>query len=119
MRLFSNIQDIVRLHTALWSQVMLPAMEIARQARTLLNPVDLHHGFRTIGSRFKPYIRYCMEEEASLEYMRSLHRDNELFRIYVTVSCSLSVFPISVYSDSVKLNNCLPKTICSSQHVSH
>ncbi|CDQ74862.1 unnamed protein product [Oncorhynchus mykiss] len=84
MRLFSNIQDIVRLHTALWSQVMLPAMEIARQARTLLNPVDLHHGFRTIGSRFKPYIRYCMEEEASLEYMRSLHRDNELFRIYVT-----------------------------------
>uniref|UniRef100_A0A8C7P1H7 Pleckstrin homology and RhoGEF domain containing G5 n=1 Tax=Oncorhynchus mykiss TaxID=8022 RepID=A0A8C7P1H7_ONCMY len=84
MRLFSNIQDIVRLHTALWSQVMLPALEIARQARTLLNPVDLHHGFRTIGSRFKPYIRYCMEEEASLEYMRSLHRDNELFRIYVT-----------------------------------
>uniref|UniRef100_A0AAZ3RRK7 Pleckstrin homology domain containing, family G (with RhoGef domain) member 5b n=1 Tax=Oncorhynchus tshawytscha TaxID=74940 RepID=A0AAZ3RRK7_ONCTS len=84
MRLFSNIQDIVRLHTALWSQVMLPALEIARQARTLLNPVDLHHGFRTFGSRFKPYIRYCMEEEASLEYMRSLHRDNELFRIYVT-----------------------------------
>uniref|UniRef100_A0A4W5MH31 Pleckstrin homology and RhoGEF domain containing G5 n=1 Tax=Hucho hucho TaxID=62062 RepID=A0A4W5MH31_9TELE len=83
-RLFSNIQDIVRLHTALWSQVMLPALEIARQARTLLNPVDLHHGFRTFGSRFKPYIRYCMEEEASLEYMRSLHRDNELFRIYVT-----------------------------------
>ncbi|XP_029578581.1 pleckstrin homology domain-containing family G member 5 isoform X4 [Salmo trutta] len=83
-RLFTNIQDIVRLHTALWNQVMLPALEIARQARTLLNPTDLHHGFRTIGSRFKPYIRYCMEEEASLEYMRSLLRDNELFRIYVT-----------------------------------
>ncbi|XP_041701598.1 pleckstrin homology domain-containing family G member 5 isoform X2 [Coregonus clupeaformis] len=83
-RLFSNIQDIVRLHAAMWNQVMLPALEIARQARTLLNPVDLHHGFRTFGSRFKPYIRYCMEEEASLEYMRSLHRDNELFRIYVT-----------------------------------
>uniref|UniRef100_A0A4W5QU66 Pleckstrin homology and RhoGEF domain containing G5 n=1 Tax=Hucho hucho TaxID=62062 RepID=A0A4W5QU66_9TELE len=83
-RLFSNIQDIVRLHTALWNQVMLPALEIARQARTLLNPTDLHHGFRTIGSRFKPYIRYCMEEEASMEYMRSLLRDNELFRIYVT-----------------------------------
>uniref|UniRef100_A0A8C7PJR3 Pleckstrin homology domain containing, family G (with RhoGef domain) member 5b n=1 Tax=Oncorhynchus mykiss TaxID=8022 RepID=A0A8C7PJR3_ONCMY len=83
-RLFSNIQDIVRLHTALWNQVMLPALEMARQARTLLNPTDLHHGFRTIGSRFKPYIRYCMEEEASMEYMRSLLRDNELFRIYVT-----------------------------------
>uniref|UniRef100_A0A8C7D1B6 Pleckstrin homology and RhoGEF domain containing G5 n=1 Tax=Oncorhynchus kisutch TaxID=8019 RepID=A0A8C7D1B6_ONCKI len=83
-RLFSNIQDIVRLHTALWNQVMLPALEMARQARTLLNPTDLHQGFRTIGSRFKPYIRYCMEEEASMEYMRSLLRDNELFRIYVT-----------------------------------
>ncbi|XP_045065404.1 pleckstrin homology domain-containing family G member 5 isoform X2 [Coregonus clupeaformis] len=83
-RLFSNIQDIVRLHTAMWNQVMLPALEIARQARTLLNPTDLHHGFRTFGSRFKPYIRYCMEEEASMEYMRSLLRENELFRIYVT-----------------------------------
>uniref|UniRef100_A0A6Q2X070 Pleckstrin homology domain containing, family G (with RhoGef domain) member 5b n=1 Tax=Esox lucius TaxID=8010 RepID=A0A6Q2X070_ESOLU len=83
-RLFSNIQDIVRLHTSLWNQVMLPALEIARQARTLLNPIDLEQGFRTFGSRFKPYIRYCMEEEGSLEYMRSLLRDNELFRIYVT-----------------------------------
>lgn len=98
MRLFSNIQDIVRLHTALWSQVMLPALEIARLARNLLNPVDLHHGFRTFASRFKPYIRYCMEEEASLEYMRSLHRDNELFRIYVTVGRSPSVLPISLCS---------------------
>lgn len=38
------------------------------------------------GSRFQPYIRYCMEEEGSMEYMRTLLRDNELFRIYVTVS---------------------------------
>ncbi|KAG7477694.1 hypothetical protein MATL_G00072380 [Megalops atlanticus] len=83
-RLFSNIQEIVRLHTALWAQVMLPALEKARENRTLLNPIDLHQGFKTFGSRFKPYIRYCMEEEACMEYMRSLLRDNELFRIYVT-----------------------------------
>lgn len=38
------------------------------------------------GSRFQPYIRYCMEEEGCMEYMRTLHRDNELFRTYVTVS---------------------------------
>lgn len=38
------------------------------------------------GSRFQPYIRYCMEEEGCMEYMRTLLRDNELFRIYVTVS---------------------------------
>ncbi|XP_046895402.1 pleckstrin homology domain-containing family G member 5 isoform X3 [Hypomesus transpacificus] len=83
-RMFSNIQDIVRLHTALWNQVMLPALEKARLARSLLDPCDLLHGFRTFGSRFKPYIRYCMEEEGCMEHMRSLHRDNELFRIYVT-----------------------------------
>lgn len=38
------------------------------------------------GSRFQPYIRYCMEEEGCMEYMRTLLRDNELFKTYVTVS---------------------------------
>uniref|UniRef100_A0A673BGX9 Pleckstrin homology domain-containing family G member 5-like n=1 Tax=Sphaeramia orbicularis TaxID=375764 RepID=A0A673BGX9_9TELE len=83
-KLFSNIQEIVRLHTALWNQVMLPVLEKARQARALLDPTDLQHGFRTFGSRFQPYIRYCMEEEGCMEYMRTLLRDNELFRTYVT-----------------------------------
>lgn len=40
---------------------------------------------RQFGSLFKPYIRYCMEEEGCMEYMRSLLRDNDLFRAYVTV----------------------------------
>uniref|UniRef100_A0A4W6FWD7 Pleckstrin homology and RhoGEF domain containing G5 n=1 Tax=Lates calcarifer TaxID=8187 RepID=A0A4W6FWD7_LATCA len=83
-KLFTNIQEIVRLHTSLWNQVMLPVLEKARQARALLDPTDLHHGFRTFGSRFQPYIRYCMEEEGCMEYMRTLLRDNELFRTYVT-----------------------------------
>lgn len=83
-KLFSNIQEIVCLHTALWNQVMVPVLEKARQARALLDPTELQEGFRTFGSRFQPYIRYCMEEEGSMEYMRTLLRDNELFRIYVT-----------------------------------
>ncbi|XP_061152532.1 pleckstrin homology domain-containing family G member 5 isoform X1 [Syngnathus typhle] len=83
-RLFSNIQEIVRLHTAFWNQVMLPLLDKARQARALLDPTDLEHGFRTFASRFKPYIRYCMEEENCMENMRALLRDNELFRTYVT-----------------------------------
>lgn len=37
------------------------------------------------GSLFKPYIRYCMEEEGCMEYMRGLLRDSDLFRAYVTV----------------------------------
>nr|XP_046253417.1 pleckstrin homology domain-containing family G member 5 isoform X2 [Scatophagus argus] len=83
-KLFSNIQEIVRLHTSLWNQVMLPVLDKARQARALLNPTDLHDGFTTFGSRFQPYIHYCMEEEGCMEYMRTLLRDNELFRTYVT-----------------------------------
>lgn len=47
-KLFSNIQDIVRLHRALWNQVMLPVLEKARQARALLDPTHLHHGFMTV-----------------------------------------------------------------------
>lgn len=112
-KLFSNIQEVVGLHAELWNQVMLPVLEKARQARALLDPTHLHRGFMMVsrgwgaaasllfgpsrqtsdllllvqfGSRFQPYIRYCMEEEACMEYMRALLRDNELFRTYVTVS---------------------------------
>ncbi|XP_067288231.1 pleckstrin homology domain-containing family G member 5 isoform X2 [Pseudorasbora parva] len=84
VRLFSNIQDIVQLHTSLWAEVMLPALEKARQKRTVLDPTELHQGFSTFGFRFKPYIHYCMEEEGCMEYMRTLLKDNELFRTYVT-----------------------------------
>ncbi|XP_072222927.1 pleckstrin homology domain-containing family G member 5 isoform X2 [Leuresthes tenuis] len=84
IKLFSNIQEIVRLHTSLWNQVMLPVLEKAREARALLDPTHLYDGFMMFGFRFQPYIRYCMEEEGCMEYMRSLLRDNELFRTYVT-----------------------------------
>lgn len=48
-KLFSNIQEIVRLHRALWTQVMLPVLDKARRARALLDPANLHHGFTTVG----------------------------------------------------------------------
>ncbi|KAK5895179.1 hypothetical protein CesoFtcFv8_011795 [Champsocephalus esox] len=83
-KLFSNIQELVVLHTVLWNSVMLPVLQKARQNRALLDPSDLHQGFQTFGSRFQPYIRYCMEEEGIMENMRTLLRDNDLFRTYVT-----------------------------------
>ncbi|XP_059397320.1 pleckstrin homology domain-containing family G member 5-like isoform X2 [Carassius carassius] len=83
-RLFSNIHDIVRLHSTLWVQVMLPVLEKARSTKILIDPADLQQGFSTFASRFQPYVRYCMEEESCMEYMRSLLRDNEIFKIYVT-----------------------------------
>ncbi|XP_038602894.1 pleckstrin homology domain-containing family G member 5 isoform X2 [Tachyglossus aculeatus] len=83
-RLFSNIQEIIQLHRSLWGSVMAPVLEKARRTRTLLQPGDFLKGFKMFGSLFKPYIRYCMEEEHCMEYMRSLLRDNDLFRVYVT-----------------------------------
>ncbi|NXN25146.1 PKHG5 protein, partial [Nycticryphes semicollaris] len=83
-RLFSNIGEIIRLHRELWRSVMAPVLAKARQTRALLDPIDFLDGFKMFGSLFKPYVRYCMEEEGCMEYMRALLRDSELFRAYVT-----------------------------------
>ncbi|NWY61871.1 PKHG5 protein, partial [Chionis minor] len=83
-RLFGNIGEIIRLHRQLWRSVMAPVLAKARQTGALLDPVDFLDGFKMFGSLFKPYVRYCMEEEGCMEYMRVLLRDSELFRTYVT-----------------------------------
>lgn len=48
MRLFGNIHDIVHLHSTLWVQVMFPALEKARNTRSLIDPTDLQQGFSTV-----------------------------------------------------------------------
>ncbi|NXP29289.1 PKHG5 protein, partial [Scytalopus superciliaris] len=83
-RLFSNIGEIIRLHCELWRSVMAPVLAKARRTGALLDPIDFLNGFKMFGSLFKPYVRYCMEEEGCMEYMRALLRDSELFRTYVT-----------------------------------
>ncbi|NXJ92113.1 PKHG5 protein, partial [Corythaixoides concolor] len=83
-RLFSNIGEIIRLHRELWRGVMAPVLAKARWTGALLDPVDFLDGFKMFGLLFKPYVRYCMEEEGCMEYMRALLRDSELFRAYVT-----------------------------------
>lgn len=50
-KLFSNIQEIVRLHTTLWNDFMLPVLKNARKARAPLDPTDLHDGFRTVSRK--------------------------------------------------------------------
>ncbi|NXF13541.1 PKHG5 protein, partial [Smithornis capensis] len=68
----------------LWRSVMAPVLAKARRTGALLDPIDFLNGFKAFGSLFKPYVRYCMEEEGCMEYMRALLRDSELFRAYVT-----------------------------------
>ncbi|XP_009882379.1 PREDICTED: pleckstrin homology domain-containing family G member 5, partial [Charadrius vociferus] len=83
-QLFGNIGEIIRLHRELWRSVMAPVLAKARRTGALLDPIDFLDGFKMFGSLFKPYVRYCMEEEGCMEYMRALLRDSELFRTYVT-----------------------------------
>ncbi|NXN12220.1 PKHG5 protein, partial [Indicator maculatus] len=83
-RLFSNIGDIIRLHRELWRGIMAPVLAKARRTGAPLCPIDFLDGFKMFGSLFKPYVRYCMEEEGCMEYMRALLRDSELFRAYLT-----------------------------------
>ncbi|XP_074831746.1 pleckstrin homology domain-containing family G member 5 isoform X2 [Carettochelys insculpta] len=83
-RLFSNIQQIIQLHRALWGSVMAPVLRKARSTKALLDPLDFLTGFRTFGSLFEPYVCYCMEEEGCMEYLRTLLRDSDLFRAYLT-----------------------------------
>ncbi|XP_072210303.1 pleckstrin homology domain-containing family G member 5 isoform X6 [Excalfactoria chinensis] len=83
-RLFGNIGEIIQLHRSLWSSVMAPVLDKARRTKVLLDPMDFLKGFKMFGTLFKPYIQYCMEEEGCMEYMRTLLRDSELFRAYVT-----------------------------------
>ncbi|XP_068270496.1 pleckstrin homology domain-containing family G member 5 isoform X2 [Nyctibius grandis] len=83
-RLFGNIGEIIGLHRQLWRSVMAPALAKARRTGALLDPLDFLDGFKAFGSLFEPYVRYCMEEEGCMEYMRALLRDSELFRAYVT-----------------------------------
>ncbi|XP_010848500.1 PREDICTED: pleckstrin homology domain-containing family G member 5 [Bison bison bison] len=73
-RLFSNIPEIARLHRGLWGSVMAPVLEKARRTRALLQPGDFLKGFKMFGSLFKPYVRYCMEEEGCMEYIGSVER---------------------------------------------
>ncbi|NXF30430.1 PKHG5 protein, partial [Nyctibius bracteatus] len=83
-RLFGNIGEIIGLHRQLWRGVMAPALAKARRTGALLDPLDFLNGFKMFGSLFQPYVRYCLEEEGCMEYMRALLRDSELFRAYVT-----------------------------------
>ncbi|XP_071623060.1 pleckstrin homology domain-containing family G member 5 isoform X1 [Heliangelus exortis] len=83
-KLFGNIGEIIQLHRKLWRSVMAPVLAKARQTGAPLDPIDFLSGFKMFGSLFEPYVRYCMEEEGCMEYMRALLRDSELFRAYVT-----------------------------------
>ncbi|XP_062449718.1 pleckstrin homology domain-containing family G member 5 [Rhea pennata] len=97
-RLFGNVGEIVRLHRRLWSGVMAPVLQKARRTRAPLDPVDLLEGFRAFGSLFRPYERYCLEEEGCMEYMRVLLRDSEPFRVYVAPHQRLTKYPLLLKS---------------------
>ena len=37
---------------------------------------------------FHPYTKYCLEQKASLEYIRDKYKENELFKMFITVGAA-------------------------------
>ncbi|KAG5275321.1 hypothetical protein AALO_G00146120 [Alosa alosa] len=44
-RLFSNVQELLRLHTTFWAEVLRPTLDTARHTHTPLDPTHLYQGF--------------------------------------------------------------------------
>lgn len=38
---------------------------------------------------FEPYTKYCLEQDLCQDYIRSITKENELFRIYIQVCVHL------------------------------
>ncbi|XP_035698185.1 pleckstrin homology domain-containing family G member 5-like [Branchiostoma floridae] len=82
-KLFSNIQEVEQCNSAFWQDHMCHVVTKARQRREPLKPSDMEEGFLEFEEMFQPYVKYCMEEEACVAYMKDKFRDNDLFKQYV------------------------------------
>ncbi|XP_032818007.2 pleckstrin homology domain-containing family G member 5-like [Petromyzon marinus] len=83
-RVFVNVPQLLALHKGLWREQLAPALQRSRSLRAPLRPADLRGAFTGFRERFEPYLRYYLSEQQSTDYARSLIRDNEVFRIYLT-----------------------------------
>ncbi|XP_061422122.1 pleckstrin homology domain-containing family G member 5-like isoform X1 [Lethenteron reissneri] len=83
-RVFVNVPQLLALHKGLWREQLAPALQRSRSLRAPLRPADLLGAFTGFRERFEPYLQYYLSEQQSTDYTRSLIRDNEVFRIYLT-----------------------------------
>ncbi|XP_038629216.1 pleckstrin homology domain-containing family G member 5-like [Scyliorhinus canicula] len=82
-QIFSNIQEIIRLHRQVWQEVMWPVLNKARISGNPLDPILLCQGLQTFPEQFHSYIHYCLSEAHCLQYTHVTQQNNKLFAMYV------------------------------------
>lgn len=82
-RLFSNVGDIVCVNCEFWESALVPVLVDARTNCHPLNPAIMRDGFKKFPETFTPYIKYCVEQKSTTEYMKAKYADNDLFKTYV------------------------------------
>ena len=82
-QLFSNVGDIVCINCDFWECTLVPVLQEARESGLPLSPSIMKDGFKKFPETFKPYIRYCVDQKSTIDYMKARYADNDLFKTYV------------------------------------
>lgn len=88
-RMFSNIVDIFAVNRSFWATCLFPMLRESRIQRCPLNPLRLREGFIRFEERFEPYVKYCLEQQTCLAYVKENRHESVLFKSYVAVSSCL------------------------------
>lgn len=88
-KLFSNISDVYYATCHFWKAHLSQVLQEARTKKELLNPSLLKSGFIAFRQIFKPYTKYCLEQDMCQDYIRTKTKENDLFRNYVEWGQSL------------------------------
>src|SRR4029434_296723 len=72
-RLFSNVQELLHLHTSLWAEVMLPTLDSARRTHTPLDPTHLYQGFITVITHTHTHRHTCTQTHTLMHSIIQTH----------------------------------------------
>ncbi|XP_067130429.1 pleckstrin homology domain-containing family G member 5-like isoform X6 [Centruroides vittatus] len=82
-KIFGNIREVYESNYHFWIDYLLPMVHEARMSRKPLNPIFMKEGFLKFDQIFQPYIKYCLEQDLCLQYVKERRKDSELFKAYV------------------------------------
>ncbi|XP_043201509.1 pleckstrin homology domain-containing family G member 5-like isoform X3 [Amphibalanus amphitrite] len=82
-KLFSNIQEIYAANRHFWHDHVLRMLTKARKSRQPLDITEMRDGFAQFEEICHPYTRYCLDQNNSKLYCKSLSRSNGLFNGYL------------------------------------
>ncbi|XP_076010906.1 uncharacterized protein plekhg6 [Genypterus blacodes] len=81
--LFSNLRSIISAHQLFWQEVIYPMLQEVRRTGKPFDPLRLEAGCLQFPERFASYLRYCWEEENTLEFTRRGTESNPHLQVYV------------------------------------